>query len=88
MDFEFRSTVHANAAAMHRAIAEAYLRDGGGRDEFEQRMFLATHSPEDCADEAIDQWLLDEPAWANPRGFSRVSLIDAYCALRQSRLQA
>jgi hypothetical protein len=86
--FEFRSAVHADAAKMHRAIAVAYLRDNGGRDEYEQRDFLASHSPEDCADEAIDQWLLDEPAWAEPRGFSRMSLIDAYAALRQSRLSA
>jgi len=85
MAFEFRSTFHATAADMHRAIAVAYLQDSGGCDDFEQKKFLANHSPEDCADEAIYQWLLDEPAWADPRGFSRLSLIAAYAALRHSR---
>ncbi|PPQ37372.1 hypothetical protein SAMN06265338_10795 [Rhodoblastus acidophilus] len=84
MHFEFRSQIYADASDMHHAIAIAYLLDSGGRDEWDRRAFLASHSAEACADEAIVQWLLDEPAWANPRGFSRVSLIDAYAELLQS----
>lgn len=85
MRFEFRSTVYADATDMHHAIAIAYLLDSGGWDDWDRRAFLASHSAEACADEAIVQWLLDEPEWAIPRGFSRLSLIEAYADLRQSR---
>ncbi len=83
MHFEFQSKIHQSAAEMHRAIAQAYLADGGLNDIVDQQSYLASHSDEECADETIEQWLLDEPEWAAPRAFSRSALIMAYADLRK-----
>ena len=84
MHFEFQSKVHSSAAHMHRAIAKAHLDDDGFNDLADQLAYLATHSDEECAAEAIAQWLLDEPGWASPRAFSRSELIEAYADLRKT----
>ena len=83
MSFEFQSKTYPTAAAMHRAIAEIWLADGGLNDIFEQRSYLCSYSDEECADETIEQWLLDESEWATPRSFSRSALIKAYADLRR-----
>ena len=86
MHFEFRSKLYQSASEMHRAIAETYLEDGGHAEIADQRSHLASHTNEECADETIEQWLLDEPEWAEPRAFSRSALIKAYDDLRAKKL--
>lgn len=85
MYFEFQSKTYQTIAGMHRAIAEAWLDDGGLADIVDQLSYLACHSDEECAGEAIEQWLLDEPAWAAPRAFSREALVAACAEARSER---
>ena len=88
MHFEFQSKIYSSSAEMHRAIAQAHLDDGGHNDLADQLAYLASHTDAECADAAIEQWLLEEAAWAAPRAFSRSDLIEAYEALRKKTLSA
>jgi hypothetical protein len=84
--FEFQSKTYPTAEGMHRAIAEAWLEDGGFADIVDQLTYLASHSDEVWADEAIEHWLLDEPEWASPRAFSRSTLVGACAGARRERM--
>jgi hypothetical protein len=83
MTYEFQSTLFGNASEMHAAIAGEFLSAGGMNSEDFQREYLADHTNEEMADEAIEGWDLSGE-WAEKRDFTRDDLIEAFADLRKA----